>query len=129
LNFADYLSLNLAGDVLLDTPVWSGGKTSLEGLSCGLPLVTLPGDFMRGRHAFAMLKMIGIEDTIAQDVDHYVDIAVRLGTDPDFYREMRKEISNRSYRLFDDLSVPRALEKFFIHVVQKAPEHVESNPA
>ncbi|UCF92984.1 MAG: tetratricopeptide repeat protein [Desulfobacterales bacterium] len=43
LHWEDYLSLNLVSNVLLDTPGWSGGKTTLEGISCGLPVVTLPG--------------------------------------------------------------------------------------
>jgi len=119
-NFEDYLSLNLAGDVLLDTPGWSGGKTSIEGLSCRLPLVTLPGEFMRGRHAYAMLKMMDVQETIAEDIDIYVDIAVRLGADQEFYRQTRKKIRTLNHRLFNDGSVPKALEEFFANTVREA---------
>jgi predicted O-linked N-acetylglucosamine transferase (SPINDLY family) len=124
LNFSEFLSLNLASNVLLDTPSWSGGKTSIEGLSCGLPVITLPGEFMRGRHAYAMLKMMGVEDTVAKDIDHYVDLAVRLGTDQDFYVQTRKKINSSSHRLFDDASVPGALEDFFIKTVKEAQTSV-----
>ena len=82
LDFQGFLSLNLASDALLDTLEWSGGKTTLEALSCGLPVVTCPGRFMRGRHAFAMLRMMGITRTVAADKDDYVRIAVELAHDP-----------------------------------------------
>ncbi len=39
----DFPSLLKAADVLLDVPHWSGGKTSLEGLAVGTPIVHWPG--------------------------------------------------------------------------------------
>ncbi len=123
LNLEDFLSLNLAGDVLLDTPSWSGGKTSIEAIGCGLPVVTVPGEFMRGRHAYAMLKMIGVYDTIAKNIDDYVDIAIRLGKDKDFYKNLKAKMKTRAERLFDDHSVPDALEVFF----QKAVMNLHKN--
>ncbi|MGH8802841.1 MAG: hypothetical protein ACREX6_11180, partial [Casimicrobiaceae bacterium] len=44
----DYLRINLLCDAMLDTLHWSGGNTSLDALACGLPVITLPGAFMRG---------------------------------------------------------------------------------
>jgi protein O-GlcNAc transferase len=46
-----YLQVNRSCDVMLDTLYWSGGNTSLDALACGLPMVTLPGEFMRGRQS------------------------------------------------------------------------------
>ena len=123
LDLEDFLSLNLASDVLLDTPGWSGGKTSIEAIGCGLPVVTLPGEFMRGRHAYAMLKMIEATDTIATNLDDYVDIAIRLGIDKGFCRNIKAKISARADRLFHDHCVPEALEVFF----QKAVKELQKN--
>ena len=39
----DFLRINRACDVMLDTLRWSGGNTSLDALAGGLPIVTLPG--------------------------------------------------------------------------------------
>jgi len=119
LSFDEYLSLNLVSNALLDTPAWSGGKTSIEGIGCGLPIVTIPGEFMRGRHSYAMLKMMDINETIAEDIDHYVDIAVRLGKDDQFYLEIKQKISSSCHRLFNDYSVPAALESFFKTTVKE----------
>ena len=49
----DYLRVNMVCDVMLDTLHWSGGNTTLDALACGLPVVTLPGEFMRGRQSMA----------------------------------------------------------------------------
>jgi CRISPR-associated protein Csy1 len=63
----DYLRINLACDAMLDTLHWSGGNTSLDALACGLPIVTLPGAYMRGRQSAGMLKLIGVSELIARD--------------------------------------------------------------
>jgi glycosyltransferase involved in cell wall biosynthesis len=38
----EYLRVNLACDVMVDSLHWSGGNTSLDALHCGLPVVTIP---------------------------------------------------------------------------------------
>ena len=54
-------------DIILDSIGWSGANTTLESLAHGLPIVTLPGPLMRGRHTMAILKMMGVTETIADD--------------------------------------------------------------
>ncbi|MBC2734786.1 MAG: tetratricopeptide repeat protein [Desulfobacteraceae bacterium] len=114
----DFMSLNQASNVLLDPFSWSGGKTTLEGIRCGLPVVTCPGRFMRGRHAVAMLKMMGITETIAEDAKAYIAIACRLGSDRDFYDRIRNAIAANRHRLYNDETCIRGLEAFYRRVVQ-----------
>ncbi len=118
LNFNDFLSLNLAADVLLDTFDWSGGKTTLEALSCGLPVVTCPGKYMRGRHAYAMLKRIGLPQTIALDRKAYGQIAVRLALDPDFYAHVKQKLEAGIHKLYNDHNFINHLEMFYKSVVR-----------
>ena len=113
LNFADFLSLNLASDVLLDSFCWSGGKTTLEGITCGLPVVSCPGRFMRGRHAYAFLKMMEIEDTIARDERQYIEIAVKMEQDRQFYLNLKQRIMQSRHKLYHDATCIRALENFY----------------
>ena len=122
MKFNDFLSLNLASDVILDTMAWSGGKTTLEGLSCGLPVVTMPGRFMRGRHAYAMLKMIDVMETVAESLNDYVEIASKLGNDKTFLMMIKKRIIDNQHRLYNDHIFINALEKFYkdtIHLVRR----------
>jgi predicted O-linked N-acetylglucosamine transferase (SPINDLY family) len=125
LNFEGFLSLNLAADVLLDTFAWSGGKTTLEAIACGLPVVTCPGRFMRGRHAYAMLTRMGLTDTIAQDPSGYCRIATRLAADPQFHRHVKEQIVFRRDKLYNDQRFMAELENFYRSLVRR---HHGSNP-
>ena len=61
----DYLRINMLCDAMVDTLHWSGGNSSLDALACGLPVVTLPGAFMRGRQSAGMLSLLGVPELIA----------------------------------------------------------------
>ncbi len=111
--FDNFISLNLASDVYLDTIGWSGGLTALDALSCNLPMVILPGELMRGRQSYGFLRQLGILDTIATDLYDYVDIAVRLGRDAALRRDISRRIRDRRQLLFDDASCVRSLEAFY----------------
>ncbi len=113
----NYLSLNLAADIYLDTLGWSGGNTSLEAIACNLPIVTCPGEFMRGRHSYGILKMLGVTETIARNEKDYIDIAVRLGLDPQWRNSIVQQMKARHSYLYDDQSCVTALEEFYQHVV------------
>jgi predicted O-linked N-acetylglucosamine transferase (SPINDLY family) len=121
LGFEDFLSLNLASDALLDTLEWSGGKTTLEALACGVPVITLPGAFMRGRHAAAMLARMGAGETIAADKEDYIRLAAEIGRNPRFAGEVRARVAERRVRLYSDTAFMSALEAFFIRVAGASP--------
>jgi CRISPR-associated protein Csy1 len=108
----EYLQVNALCDVMLDTLHWSGGNTSLDALASGLPLVTLPGRFMRGRQSYAMLRLAGLDDLVAKDADDYVRIAVRLATDRAWREAVAARLRDAVPRLFDDRAPIAALEAF-----------------
>jgi len=118
-NADDYFNLNLVSDVFLDTFTWSGGNTTLEAIACNLPIVTCPGEFMRGRHSYAILKMLGVTDTIAKDEAEYIEIAVRLGLDPEWRDSIVERMVHRHSYLYDNKTCVEALEAFYRRVVQK----------
>lgn len=108
----DYWELNLCADVFLDSLEWSGCNTTIEGIACGLPVVTLPGGLMRGRHAYAFLKGLAAGETIAADKAHYVDIAVRLAEDVSWRKAVGTRMMEGLGSLCDDPSSIAALEEF-----------------
>jgi CRISPR-associated protein Csy1 len=77
----DFRRLMMVCDVMIDTPHWSGGSTSLSALASGLPIVTMEGRFMRGRQSGAMLRNLGLEESIAHDSAEYVALALRIARD------------------------------------------------
>lgn len=113
----EYLTINLLCDGFLDTLSWSGGNTSLEAIACNLPIVTCPGEFMRGRHAYAFLKMLGVTDTIAQNEAEYIDIAVKLGLEPTWQSQIAERIKAGQDYLYDDKTCVEGLEAFYQQIV------------
>ena len=87
-------------DVMLDTLHWSGGGTSLDAFAMEVPVVTLPGAFMRGRQTSAMLTMMGLEHLIAADVDEYVARAIDLASNQSSNKMMREQISAQKINIF-----------------------------
>jgi CRISPR-associated protein Csy1 len=86
LSHRDFRRLMTVVDVMIDTPHWSGGRTSLDALGSGLPIVTLQGRFMRGRQSAAMLRSLGLEELVAADARAYVERALSVAADA-AYRE------------------------------------------
>jgi CRISPR-associated protein Csy1 len=113
----DYLRINLVCDLMLDTMRWSGGNTSLDALACGLPIVTLPGRFMRGRQSAGMLRIIGLPELVAADEDEYVRIAVQFAGDAERRAALRTTLRERAELIFDDQAPLSALRAFLAEAV------------
>ena len=109
-------------DVVLDSIGWSGGNTTLEGLAHDVPIVTMPGPMMRGRHTMAILRMMGVTDTIAETLDDYVAIAARLGRDLLWRAAVRQRISENKNRIYRDSEAIVALEGFLCRVARGQAE-------
>ena len=97
-------------DVMLDPFPFCGGNTTYEALGVGTPIVTLPGHYLRGRLTSAMYQLMGITTPIASTADEYVKLAVRLATDQDFGREVRRSIVETREILFDVSSNAHSFE-------------------
>ena len=97
----DYLRINMLCDAMIDTLHWSGGNSSLDALASSLPVVTLPGAFMRGRQSAGMLSLLGVPELIAADHAGYLAITARLCADETWRRELRARIDAAQARLFD----------------------------
>jgi predicted O-linked N-acetylglucosamine transferase (SPINDLY family) len=68
-------------DIGLDPFPYSGGVTTCEALWMGVPVITCPGETFAGRHSLSHLSTVGLTETIARDLDHYVELAVGLAND------------------------------------------------
>jgi predicted O-linked N-acetylglucosamine transferase (SPINDLY family) len=99
-------------DLMLDSIGWSGGNTTLEALAQDLPIVTFQGELMRGRVSAGILRMMGMPETIAETLDDYVALAVRIGRDPDFRARIKQHIASDKHRLYRDRACIAALEDF-----------------
>ena len=89
-------------------------------MSLNKPIVTLPGQFVRGRYTFGFYRTMGIADCVAATVDEYVERAVRLGTDRDWRSHVEDRIRDTSDVLFESADSIAEYDRIFRQLVDEA---------
>jgi predicted O-linked N-acetylglucosamine transferase (SPINDLY family) len=105
-------------DVVLDSIGWSGCNSILESLIHNIPIVTLAGEMMRGRHTAAILDMIEVRETTARTIDEYVSIAALLGRSTAKRTELSVRIAEQKHGAYRDRDCIGALEAFLERAVR-----------
>lgn len=116
--YEKYLRLVALSDVILDTPHFNGGATTFDALAVGVPIVTLPGAYMRGRQTYALYKRMGVMDCVVNTPREYVDKAVRLATDVSYREEIQRKIRANNHLIFEDMGMVRELETHLTAMVR-----------
>jgi predicted O-linked N-acetylglucosamine transferase (SPINDLY family) len=86
-----------------------------------VPVVTLVGRKHGERCGYSMLTNLGATQTIAASGSQYVEIAVRLATDPAFMAEVRAAIRAGLERspLTDMVAHARHLERAYLQALEQ----------
>ena len=77
----DHLNCYNSIDIGLDPFPYNGTTTTCDALWMGVPVITLAGVSHVGRVGVSQMSNLGLQELIARDTDHYVDIAVALAND------------------------------------------------
>ena len=96
-----FLKSLATANLILDTPHYSGGMTTQEALSGGTPVITLPGDYFRGRVSAGFYKKMGVMDCVAASPEAYADTAIRILGDQKYARQLRARILEAVECIFD----------------------------
>lgn len=117
----DYLNLVALADVILDTTHYGGGANSLyDAFACGTPIVTLPGQFHRGRYGQGICRKLELPELIATSTDDFVSRAIQIASEPDLRRTLQQRIHERSHVLFEDDSAVTQHEQFFLDAIARS---------
>lgn len=111
-------------DVMLDSIGWSGCNSTFDAMAHNLPIVTIAGEFMRGRHTSAIFNMMNMSDVVAADVSHYVANAIMLGQSKSARSEFSARIALNKHLLYEDKACIRGLEEFLLKVTKTAAARV-----
>lgn len=104
-----FLETIAACDLMIDTLGWSGGNSALDALRSGLPIVTCPGEFMRGRQCATMLRLLGVQGAEASSADALARLALQRIGDTDFRADFRSRVERGLDDLVNDAACDRAL--------------------
>ncbi len=118
----DFYNLYRVADALLDPFHFGGGKTSMEALSFGCPIVTCPADLLRTRITYAWYRKIGVLDLVAESPEEYVELSVRLANDKDWRNALSAKILEGNHVMFENEQAIREVESFFVAAHRAALE-------
>jgi protein O-GlcNAc transferase len=118
---ARFAAVGRLADVFLDSLGWSGCNSTLEALAGDLPVVTMAGDLMRGRHSAAILALLDMPELIAADLDGFVELAVALGLSPERRRVLKEGIARRKHRLYRDAAAIAGLAAYLDDAARRPP--------
>jgi predicted O-linked N-acetylglucosamine transferase (SPINDLY family) len=111
-----------AAAIMLDTLDFSGFNTALQAVEQGLPYLAFEGQYMRGRLASSMFRLMDLPDLVATSYDDFAQKAVGLAADPIRLNQLSSDIRSRRHILFRDESPVRALESFLARQIQASRE-------
>ncbi|WP_051598412.1 tetratricopeptide repeat protein [Selenomonas ruminantium] len=117
----DYLAQYHDMDIALDTSPYPGGLTTCEALYMGVPVVTLKGNRHGARFGYSFLANLGLEELVAESVNDYIDIAVKLASDTNLLELLRKNMRRimQASPLMDSEAYMGSLERMYQNILQK----------
>ncbi|WP_372783224.1 tetratricopeptide repeat protein [Phenylobacterium sp.] len=118
-------------DVLLDPLHFGSGYTFYLAMTHGVPMVTWPGEFARGRVVAGAYRQMGVgQELVAASPADYAGLALKLGRDPGRRAKLRTEL-HRAARdhLFSDLAAVEQLGDLFAAAVEAARRGERLAPA
>jgi predicted O-linked N-acetylglucosamine transferase (SPINDLY family) len=112
LSASRFAGVTALADIFLDSIGWSGCNSTLEALGHGVPVITLAGTLMRGRHSAAILRMLGLPELIADTAEDYVALAAALGRDRSRRQDLSARILENRHRLYGDQACLDGLARY-----------------
>ncbi|GMH90681.1 hypothetical protein TL16_g11839 [Triparma laevis f. inornata] len=122
----DFPNLIKLCTVLLHPFPFGGSRTSLDGLEAGVPIVTWPQNFLRGRMAVSYFAEMDIYDCcVAWSGDEYVEKVVRLGKDRVYRSQSLELIKSRIHRVYNNMKVVKEWTRFLCDPSWQTPKDVD----
>ena len=117
----DYRRLMATADVALDTLHYGGGaNTTYDALAAGTPVVTLPGEYHRGRYAAGVYRQMGLPELIAASCEDYIAQAVELAANRDRREAVSRSIIERLELIFEHPAPAQEFQEFVLEAIARS---------
>jgi len=127
----DHLARLTLADIFLDTLPYNAHTTGSDALWAGVPVVTCLGKAFAGRVGASMLTTIGMPELIANSLEEYEALALRLATDSGLRGATKTKLRRNAgaHDLFDTVKFTRSLENAYERMWQRLerdlpPDHI-----
>jgi predicted O-linked N-acetylglucosamine transferase (SPINDLY family) len=124
-DYADFIRINALADVVIDPFHFGIGSTAAATLAVGTPLVTRPGEFLRGRVGLALCTLLELPECVTHSLAEYVARAVAIAHDAALRERLRTRILANNARLYDDRKPVRELADLFARIARRPVETTE----
>jgi predicted O-linked N-acetylglucosamine transferase (SPINDLY family) len=112
----DHLARLTLADLFLDTLPYNAHATAADGLWAGVPLVTAAGRTFAGRVAASLLQAVGLTELIAESLEAYEILALKLASEPLALATVKAKLAahRETHALFDTANFTRNLEGTYL---------------
>ncbi|MBO9513696.1 MAG: tetratricopeptide repeat protein [Variovorax sp.] len=112
---AEHLARQAHADLFLDTFHYNAHTTAADALWSGLPVLTLAGATFPSRVGASLLRAIGLQELVTQEVADYEALAISLARSPERLAQLRRRLADHrtAMPLFDSALFARRLEAAF----------------
>jgi predicted O-linked N-acetylglucosamine transferase (SPINDLY family) len=111
----NHLELYNDVDLALDTFPYNGTTTTCQSLWMGVPTVAFTGDLHASRVSASILHRVGLDDFVSDDVEGYIETAVKMAGQVDYLSELKVTLRDRMLKsdLCDGEGFARQMEEAF----------------
>ncbi len=84
----------------------------MDAIEAGVPYVTLPSEYLRGRMGQTYYRTMNIPELVAKNRSDYVAIAIKLIRNIEFKKSVVDKIIVRRHLVWEDMEVPFGWTQF-----------------
>jgi len=116
-----YLQQYHEADIFLDTLPYNAHTTASDALWMGCPVITVSGDTFPSRVGASLLRAVELPQLVCSDLEHYVQLAIELATDPARQRLLRQHLrqGRNRFALFDTRVFTRHVEQAYREMIRR----------
>ena len=86
----------------------------------GVPIITLKGSSFASRVSSSILKNVGLEELIVNNIDDYTNVAIKIANDKKKLSGLKKHltIKDNTTKLFDSKKFTENLEEIYKDIIK-----------